>query len=169
VRGWALAHSGKGADGVAELHGGIEDSVRILGQVAMTNFTAMLAEVLIIRGEQARALDEIQRILVVNETHRDDYFNAELHRLAAECLLALDELDAAEAALERAIAIAREQHARTFELRAATVLGRLWAGRGEQSRAHDQLQRIVETLRDPEDLPDVRRARACLKEWSPTA
>jgi serine/threonine protein kinase/predicted ATPase len=169
VRGWALAHAGQAADGIAELHGGIEDSVRILGQVAMTNFVAMLAEVLIIRGEQTRALHEIQRILVVNETHRDDYFNAELNRLAAECLLALDEPDEAEAALERAIAIARAQHARTFELRAATVLGRLWAGRNEQGRAHDRLQDILGGLHDPEDVPDVRRARACLKEWNPTA
>jgi predicted ATPase len=169
VHGWALAHAGRDADGIAELQNGIEDSARIMGHVAMTQFIAMLAEVLIIRGEQTRALDEIQRILIVNETHRDDYFNAELNRLAAECLLALNEPDEAEAALERAIAIAREQHARTFELRAATVLGRLWAGRNEQGRAHDRLHDILGGLREPEDVPDVRRARACLKEWNPTA
>jgi len=166
VHGWALAHAGKEADGTAELQSGIEDSTRIMGQVAMTNIVAMFAEVLIIRGEHARALDEIGRILVVNEAHRDDYFNAELHRLEAACLLSLDEPEAAEAALERAIAIAREQGALTFELRAATALGRLWAGRNEQARAYERLQRVIEVLGDPEDVADVRRARACLMEWS---
>src|SRR5256885_13083951 len=63
VHGWALAHTGRAADGLVELQTGIDDSMRIMGQVAMSQFHAMLAEVLIIRGEAARALDGIQRML----------------------------------------------------------------------------------------------------------
>ena len=166
VHGWALAHTGKTADGLVELQSAIEDSVRIMGQVAMPHFLAMLAEVLILRGDHARALDEIQRILTVNETSRDRYFNAELHRLAAECHLALGEPEAAEAALQQAIETARAQGAKTFELRATTALGRLWADRNEKGRAHALLQSVCEVLRDAEETIDVRRARACLREWS---
>jgi predicted ATPase len=132
----------------------------------MPHFLAMLAEVLILRGDHARALDEIQRILTVNETSRDRYFNAELHRLAAECHLALGEPEAAEAALQQAIETARAQGAKTFELRATTALGRLWADRNEKGRAHALLKSVCDTLGDAEETVDVRRARACLTEWS---
>jgi predicted ATPase len=118
-----------------------------------------------LRGDHARALDEIQRILTVNETSRDRYFNAELHRLAAECHLALGEPQAAEAALQQAIETARAQGAKTFELRATTALGRLWADRNEKDRAHALLQSVCDILRDAEETVDVRRARACLAEW----
>ena len=166
VHGWALAHTGKATDGLVELQSGIEDSLRIFGQVGMPQFLAMLAEVLILRGDHARALDEIQRILTVNETRHDRYFNAELHRLAAECHLALGEPEAAEAALRQAIETARAQGARTFELRATTALGRLWADRNEKGNAHALLQSVCEILHDAEETVDVRRARACLMEWS---
>src|SRR5207244_10657115 len=112
VHGWARAHTGNTADGLVELQSAIEDSVRIMGQVAMAHFFAMLAEVLILRGDHARALDEIQRILTVNETSRDLYFNAELHRLAGHCHLAFAEPQAAEAAFVPSIARAGAQVAR---------------------------------------------------------
>jgi serine/threonine protein kinase/predicted ATPase len=166
VHGWALAQTGKTADGLVELQSAIEDSVRIMGQIAMPQFIAMLAEVLMLRGDHARALDEIQRILTVNETRRDRYFNAELHRLAAECHLTLGEPEAAEAALQQAIETARAQGAKTFELRATTALGRLWADRNEKGRARALLQSVCEVLNDAEETVDVRRARACLMEWS---
>jgi predicted ATPase len=166
VHGWALAHTGRAADGLVELQSAIEDSVRIMGQVAMPHFVAMLAEVLIIRGDHARAIDEIQRILTVNETSRDLYFNAELHRLAAQCDLSLGEPEAAETALQRAIETARGQGAKTFELRAAMALGRIWADRHETGRAHALLQSVCETLSNAEETADVLRARACLTEWN---
>jgi predicted ATPase len=166
VHGWALAHTGRAADGLVEVQTGIEESMRIMGQIAMSQFHAMLAEVLIIRGEPARALDEVQRMLMVTENSHDRYVNAELHRLAAVCHLALGEADAAEAALHQATEVARAQGALTFELRAATALGRLWFDRGENGRARALVQGILDTLGDVEEAVDVRRARACLIEWT---
>jgi tetratricopeptide (TPR) repeat protein len=166
VHGWALAHTGRSADGLAELQSAIEDSVRIMGQVAMPNFMAMLSEVLIIRGEHARALDEIERILAVNERTRDEYFNAELYRLAAECYVALDELATAEGMLERAVEIAHKQEALTFQLRATTSLGRFWAARDDTDKARDLVRPLVKIVRGFEESVDVRRARACLAKWT---
>jgi predicted ATPase len=133
----------------------------------MPHFIAMLAEVLILHGDHARALDEIEHILVANDTTRDLYFNAELHRLAAECHLRFGEHDAAEAALQRAIATARAQGAKTFGLRAATALGLLWTNRyGEKAKAHALLRSALDALGDPEQTVDVRRARAYLTDWN---
>ena len=166
VHGWAVAHRGNPAEGLVEIEGAIGDSLRISGQVAMSQFAAMRAEVLILRGDWARALEEVQRTLSGTETSRDRYFNAELHRIAAQCHLALDRPEAAEAALRVAIETARSQGARTFELRAATALGRLWAARGEKARANALLKPIYDALGEAEETPDVLRARKCLMEWS---
>ena len=135
----------------------------------MSQFHAMLAEVLMIRGKPAYALDEIQRMLTLTETTHDSYVNAELHRLAAACHLALGDAEPAEAELNRAIGIARAQRALTIELRAATALGRIWFDRGEQNGARALLQRALDALGgDAEQTVDVRRARACLSEWAST-
>jgi predicted ATPase len=165
VHGWAVAHTGSTADGLVELQTGMEDSVRIMGQVAMPQFYSMLAEVLIMRGEPARALDEIQGMLSVTESTRDRYVNAELHRLAAACHLALGDPEAAEVALNHAIETAPAQRALTFELRAATALGRLRAGRNEKDEARALVQRVLDALGDAEETTDVRRAHACLTDW----
>jgi tetratricopeptide (TPR) repeat protein len=166
VHGWSLAHAGKSADGLVELQSAIEDSRRIMGQVALPQCLAMLAEVLIIRGDHSRALEEIEQILTVNETTRDLYFNAELYRLAGACHLALGEPEAAEKALQQAIETARAQGAKTFELRAATALGRLWAGRDRRGEAYMLLKPMCDGLVDAEETVDVCRARACVAEWS---
>jgi tetratricopeptide (TPR) repeat protein len=166
IQGWATAHAGNLAEGLEEVERAIADMVRIWGQVGMPQFLAMLAEVLILRGEHERALGELQRILAVNETSSDRYFDAELHRLAAECHVALGQPGAAEDALQQAIDTARSQEARTFELRATTALARLWSARGEKDRARALLQPVCDAFRNAEEAPDLRRARTCLMESS---
>src|SRR5262249_41019727 len=126
---------------------------------------AMLAEVLILLGQYPRALAEVQRVLDGTETSRDRFFNAELHRLAAGCHLALGHAAAAEAALQQAIGTARAPGGKTLELRAATARGRLWAARGETGRATELLSSICDVLRDAGDTIDLRRADGCLAEW----
>jgi predicted ATPase len=164
VHGWALAHVGKLAEGLVELQTGIQESGRLWGKVALPHFIAMLAEVLMLQGDYARALDEIDTILVMTDTTRDLYFNAELHRLAAECHVTFGERDAAEASVQRALQTARAQGAKTFELRAATTLGRLTANLADKPKARQCLRAILDALGDAEETADVRRARACLSE-----
>ena len=164
VHGWAAAHLGQTAEGLAELESGIDASKKIMGEIAMPHFISMLAEVLILRCDYTRALDEVQRILKRNETSRDRYFNEELYRLAAECQLALGDAGAAEASLDHAIATARAQGAARLELRAAAAMAMLWAGRSEQGRARAILQAACSQLRDTENTADVRRARSLLAE-----
>jgi tetratricopeptide (TPR) repeat protein len=166
VHGWAFAHVGNAAEGLIELESAIESSVRIMGQVAMPHFFAMLAEVLILLGRHTEALERIRGMLKANETSRDLYFNAELYRLAAECHAAIGQREAAEVACEQAIETARSQGAKTFELRAVTVLGRLWATDGEKERAKALVQGTCRTFSDAEETVDLVRARECLMQWT---
>ena len=75
---------------------------------------------------------------------------AELHRIRGELLAAsgVRPADEVESCFRDALDIAREQQAKTFELRAATSLARLWASRGDRQRAHDLLAPIYGSFGD---------------------
>jgi predicted ATPase len=91
---------------------------------------------------------------------------AELHRLESELLLALPQPDKAkvEKCFRQAIAVAREQDAKMWELRAATSLSRLWAGQGKRAMAHDLLAPIYGWFTEGFETADLRDAKALLDE-----
>jgi tetratricopeptide (TPR) repeat protein/predicted Ser/Thr protein kinase len=165
VHGWALAHQAGLAEGLVELETAIESSQKVMGQVAMSHFACMLAEVLILLGRHTQALDRILQILKANETSRDLYFNAELCRLAGECHVAMGDQESAMTAYQEAIETAQSQGAKLFELRAGTSLGRLLAGSGQRRAAKELLQRICDRFNDAEEMVDLARARECIRRW----
>jgi len=91
------------------------------------------------------------------------WWDAELHRLRAELLLC-GGADAAEAeaALTRALEIARGQQAKSLELRAAHALARLWAGSGRTAEARDLLAPVFSSFTEGLETPDLESARALL-------
>lgn len=70
----------------------------------------------------------------------------------------------AEPLIARALEIARSQQARSFELRAATSLARLWQRRGERARARDLLQPVYDWFSEGLDTQDLLDAKALLVE-----
>ena len=90
-------------------------------------------------------------------------FEAELYRLRGELLLMFDEKDGAEMALEQALAIARRQHARMWELRAAVSLARLRRDQGRYAEARDIVAPIYGWFTEGFDTPDLTDARALLQ------
>ena len=93
------------------------------------------------------------------------WIEAELHRLRGNALLQAYPSAAAdaEAAFLEAIAIAREQAARMWELRAAHDLALLWAEQGERRTARSLLEPIYGWFNEGHDTPDLRTARAVLE------
>ena len=65
---------------------------------------------------------------------------------------------------ERALAIAREQGARSFELRAATSLARLWRDQGKRAEAHDLLAPVYGWFTEGFDTRDLIEAKSLLEE-----
>ena len=87
-------------------------------------------------------------------------FEAELRRLEGELRLLAGAPEAeAEACFVEALAVARRQEARSFELRAATSLARLWRDQGRRAEAHDLLAPIYGWFTEGFDTPDLRDAR----------
>ena len=89
-------------------------------------------------------------------------FEAELRRIEGELQLLAGAPKAGEACFVEALAVARRQDARSFELRAATRLARLWQRTGRRIEARDLLAPIYDWFTEGFDTPDLRDARVLL-------
>ena len=119
---------------------------------------------------QAGQVDEGLRLLAealmaLEESRRGDLL-AEAYRLQGELLLrqAGSESAQAEACFQQALAIARRQQAKSWELRAATSLARLWQQQGQQTEAHALLAPIYSWFTEGFDTADLQEAKALLAE-----
>ena len=91
---------------------------------------------------------------------------AEVHRIAGEIALMSPEPDAAkaEAYLERALTVARRQQAKSWELRAAKSLARLWRDQGKVQQARELLAPVYGWFTEGFDTRDLKEAKALLDE-----
>jgi DNA-binding winged helix-turn-helix (wHTH) protein len=158
VHGWALAHVGDVERGTSELSAAIEMSKRIMGHVALPQLNAMMAEVLLLRGELESAETWLTEASAVARSLDDRYFDAEVRRLSATCCAQREEFAEAIAGLRDAIAVARMQGAAMFELRAAVSLAQLEPPEGRKA-----IRAALEGIKEPEAWPDVRAAQEMLR------
>ncbi|TAN46689.1 MAG: hypothetical protein EPN21_19795 [Methylococcaceae bacterium] len=128
-QGWVLAMQGEAA-GVAQIRQCVESMRNAMGGV-ITSFSAPLAEALLHHGQAAEALSVLNDAIAEGEKKQDRHFEAELHRLKGECLMALARRDAAAACFELALSISRRQQAKALELRAAESMARLRRKQGK--------------------------------------
>jgi predicted ATPase len=106
------------------------------------------------------------------ETTNERWAEVEVHRVAAEIALLSPERDVAkaEAYFERALAVARQQQAKSWELRAAMNLARLWRGQGKPQQARELLAPIYGWFTEGFDTRDLKDAKTLLEDLqSPVA
>ena len=89
---------------------------------------------------------------------------ADLHRVRGELLISVGDPTAAEAAFQQAIAVARRQQAKLWELRAATSLARLWRDEGKAAEARDLLAPVYSWFTEGFDTPVLQDAKALLDQ-----
>ena len=108
-----------------------------------------------------RCIDESMSLV---EPPCERWYAAEVNRIAGDIVLLSPQPDAAkaEAYFERALAVAREQQAKSWELRAATSMARLWRDQGKRQRAHDLLAPIYGWFTEGFDTLDLKEAKALL-------
>jgi len=170
--GWAQAQQGQAKAGVAQIRRALagwraraergEDAPR-------PHLVALLAEAYGRAGQPERGLLTIDEALTEVERTGERLYEAMLHCIKGEVLLAQGGDGAepqAETCFQRAIAVARQQQARSWELRATMSLCRLWQGQGKQEDAHQMLTEIYDWFTEGFDTPDLREARALLEELS---
>jgi class 3 adenylate cyclase/predicted ATPase len=114
-------------------------------------------------GEPAAGLQLLDRAITELDETQERFFEAELHRIRGEILLKAKFREAGEAALLRALAIARGQHARMWELRAAVTLARLYRDQDLRGEARELLGPVYGWFTEGFDTPDLKEAKALLK------
>ena len=97
---------------------------------------------------------------------REIWFEAEVNRVAGEVLLKSPEWDAVkvEGYFDRALTIARAQQAKSWELRAAMSMARLWRDQGKRQQAYDLLAPVYGWFTEGFDTLDLKQAKALLDE-----
>jgi predicted ATPase len=106
-----------------------------------------------------RSIDEV---ITAVEATKETLCEAEVHRLAGALLSPELEVAKAEAYFERALAVARQQQAKSWELRAATSLARLWRDQGKVQQARELLAPIYGWFTEGFDTRDLKEAKALL-------
>ena len=115
-------------------------------------------------GQRAAALQQLAKGIGVVKKTQERWCEAELHRLKGGLLQADGERDKAEACFFDALAAARHQGARTWELRAAMSMARLWRDQGKREEARDLLAPVYGWFTEGFDTLDLKEARALLEE-----
>jgi predicted ATPase len=165
LRGSTLFEVGEIERGIAEMTHGLAAFRATGAQLWMPYFLGLLAEGHGTAGEQAEGLRVLSEALDRVGPTGERWFEAELYRRKGEVLLCLPEQDreAVEACFRRAIAVAQEQQAKLWELRAATSFARLRADQGKRAEAYDLLAPIYSWFTEGFDTADlntlVRRPR----------
>ena len=113
--------------------------------------------------EAWRCVDEAMTMI---ETTKEKWFEAEVHRTAGEIALLSPEPDAAkaEAYFERSLTVARQQQAKSWELRAAMSIARLWRDQGKVQQARELLAPVYGWFTEGFDTRDLKEAKALLEE-----
>jgi predicted ATPase len=104
----------------------------------------------------------VSEAIGVGETTGERWCEADLHRIAGEIALLRSEPPEAEAHFERALSIARAQKARSWELRAAMSMARLWCEEGKRAAARDLLAPVYGGFTEGFETHDLREAKALL-------
>ena len=167
LRGWALAAGGDAAAGSGELRRGLAAYQATGGEQWLPYFLALLAEA---QGPAAEASGALDEALARAERTGERWFEAELYRRKGEALrgLASERHAEAEDCYRHALALARGQAARSWELRAATSLARLWRDQGRSGEACELLAPVYGRFTEGFDTPDLRETEALLDELSST-
>jgi predicted ATPase len=153
-------------EGIAVMRA-VVDGMRATGTVTgSAGVLAPLAEALLKAGQAEEGLALIAEAKEFVTKTGECESEAELHRLKGELLLARRASDHAnaEAAFREALEVARRQSAKSYELRAATSLARLWQRQGREGDARELLAPVYSWFTEGFDTRDLRDAKALLDE-----
>jgi len=165
-QGSILALTGKAPDAVQMLTTRItarrSTGATLFTPLYLSYLTRAYAEL----GQFGDATRTIAEAITLVETTKQTCWEAEVHRVAGEIALKSPEPDAAkaEAYFERALAVARQQQAKSWELGAAMSMARLWRGQGKRGEARDLLAPIYSWFTEGFDTLDLKDARALLDD-----
>jgi class 3 adenylate cyclase/tetratricopeptide (TPR) repeat protein len=165
LRGWATAQQGEFEKGIAEIQAGLEKE-RATGALLFESYTlGLLADACIKNERYGQAFDFLEQAQSrLDEENSERFYAAEIYRLLGETYLrSRRDLDQAERCFYKGFEIAREQKAKSFELRLCVSMYDLYELRHNAGTYRQQLGEIYATFSEGFDTTDLVRAKARLK------
>jgi predicted ATPase len=166
LQGTLFALTGKASEAVRAITSAIT-SLRSSGaNLAEAYYLSYLAMAYADLGQIDDAWHCIDDAIAKVERTKEKWCEAEVHRVAGEIALksSAPDVEKAEAYFERALAVARQQQTKSWELRAATSLARLWRDQGKRHEARDLLAPVYGWFTEGFDTRDLKEAKALLDE-----
>jgi len=165
-RGWARAMQGQREVGLIQMHQGLTAIVTTGQTVTRPLYLVLLAELAGHAGQVEEGLRLLAEALIAIEESGRGEVLAEAYRCQGELLLRHATPDTAQAAtcFQRALGIARHQQAKSWELRAAISLARLWQRQDKRQQAYDLLAPVYGWFTEGFDTADLQEAEAILGE-----
>ena len=165
-RGSLLALTGDAADAVHMITSALSAYHSTGATLFVPWYLSTLARAYAKLGQFDDAWRCIDEAMTAVETTKETWCEAELNRMAGEIALMSPDPDAAkaEAYFERALAVARQQQAKSWELRAAMSLARLWRDQGKVQQARELLAPVYGWFTEGFDTRDLKEAKALLEE-----
>jgi class 3 adenylate cyclase/predicted ATPase len=165
LRGWASAQQGEFEKGIAEIQEGLEKE-RATGALLYESYTlGLMADACIKNERYGRALEFLdQAQLRLDEENSERFYAAEIYRLLGETHLRSNQnLDQAEHCFSKGLKVAREQKAKSLELKLCTSIYDLYELRQNADKYRSQLGEIYGSFSEGFSTPDLVRAKARLK------
>ncbi|MGR8931889.1 MAG: AAA family ATPase [Gammaproteobacteria bacterium] len=163
--GWGLAEAGQSAEGIATIREGLYHWQASGAKIFQSYHLALLAQAHGDDGRPNQGLAVLDSALAETRRTHELWYQAELFRLKAE--LGIGQGEAATGAavtfFQRSLALARQQGAKSLELRAATGLARLWQTQGRFSAAYELLAPVHGWFTEGLDTADIREAGELLR------
>jgi predicted ATPase len=169
VKGWVTACSGELEEGIAEMRRGLAAQLATGAELLRPWWLFLIAEACERAGAARQGLELLDEAERAMERSHERYWEAEIHRLRGQLLLATRVFDdevsrSPEECFVRALEVARRQDARSLELRAAVSLSRLFRSEARDSEARELLAPIYQWFSEGFDTPDLREAAVLMTE-----
>jgi predicted ATPase/class 3 adenylate cyclase len=187
MRGWAVTEQGQREKGIAQMRQGLAAHRATGAEAIQPYYLACLAETYGQAGQPEEGLNVLAEAMArVDKTDEREY-EAELYRLKGTLTLQKFQVSSfefrvpsspqsltpsiraeaeAEGYFQKAIDIARQQQAKSLELRAVMSLSQLWQQQGKQKEAHDVLAESYNWFTEGFDTKDLQEAKTLLQELS---
>jgi predicted ATPase/predicted Ser/Thr protein kinase len=164
--GWATAETGQLEQGTRQIENGLDVNRQIGTGLMRPEHLGLLANLLGRSGDTDRAFSMLQEAIVTSKGTDETYCLPELLRLKADLLfqVSVDQAKEAEVLLWNSLELARQIHAGSFELRAATSLARIFSGRNrkKEEEARRLLSEVYGRFKEGLDTPDLLDAAQLL-------
>ncbi len=165
LQGCVFSLTGKASNAIEMIASGITAIRSSGGTLRTPEYLSYLARAYADLGQFDSAWRCIGEAITAVETTKETWFEADIRRAAGEIALMSPEPDTAKAEeyFDRALAVARAQQAKSWELRAAMSIARLWRDQGKPQQARELLAPVYGWFTEGFDTLDLREAKALLK------